>query len=109
MAPTTVTLTTHDYSEPSEKSKIAFFVKRSILDVSQGSECASANVPWNLCISPSTGYTARKMRFSIRDFFSKCDQIWVTLKHGVPQWGTPLVYLLVYPYIVVFRQVSETI
>ena len=24
-------------------------------------------------------------------------------------WGTPLVYLLMYPYIVVFRQVSETL
>ena len=34
--------------------------------------------------------------------------LWVTLNHGVPQWGTPLVYLLVYPYILVFGQVSET-
>ena len=32
----------------------------------------------------------------------------VTLKHGVPQWGTPLLYLLVYPNTVVFGQVSET-
>ena len=32
----------------------------------------------------------------------------ITLKHGLPQWGTPLVYLLVYPYIVVFGQDSET-
>ena len=31
----------------------------------------------------------------------------VTLKHGVPHWGTPLVYLLVYPYIVVFGQVKD--
>ena len=32
----------------------------------------------------------------------------ITLKHGLPQWGTPLVYLLVYLYIVVFGQDSET-
>ena len=32
----------------------------------------------------------------------------VTLKHGVPQRGTPLVYLLVYPCIVAFGQLFET-
>ena len=32
----------------------------------------------------------------------------VTLKHGLPQWGTPLVYLLVQPYIAVFGQDSGT-
>ena len=32
----------------------------------------------------------------------------VTLKHGVPQRDTPLVYLLVYPCIVAFGQLFET-
>ena len=38
----------------------------------------------------------------IRNFLN-----WVTLKHGVPHWGTPLVYLLVYPCVIVFGEVKD--
>ena len=34
---------------------------------------------------------------------------WVTLKHGVPHWSTPLVYSLVYSCIMVFGQGEDFI
>ena len=50
---------------------------------------------------------AKVSNFKIQEFSFRFNLNWVTLKHGVPHWGTPLVYLLVYSYIVVFGQVKD--